>query len=439
MRRLLRSIQDRRTRTTLDALDKVQAIIEFRPDGTITHANALFLTTMGYRLEDIVGRHHRIFVEPDHAASEAYARFWDDLAIGRTDTGLYCRLHKDGSEVWLQSSYNPIVGLSGKVERIVKFATDVSAQRSRSADMDSRLQAIDRAQGVIEFDVNGTILDVNDNFLAAVGYAREDVVGRHHRMFVGETEARSPEYAAFWARLRAGQHDAAVYRRLGRGGRVVWIQATYNPVFDAYGNARRVIKYATDITPQTLAAQTLQSEVVGLSTTVTGNARKAEDANGRALAARQSAELGSSVVDNVIRSMDSIRQSMGSITEVVDLIDALAFQTNMLALNAAVESARAGEAGRGFAVVAQEVRELAVRSKEAARQIHGLIGTAGERVNEGADSVTAAGSAMREILSSVAEVVAMVGEIRESSLLQSSGVQKVNEAVRELESVYGHG
>ena len=421
------------------ALDKVQAIIEFHADGTIAGANALFLQTMGYRLEEIIGQHHRIFVDADHAASEAYAQFWASLQSGRADTGLYRRLRKDGSDVWLQSSYNPMMGMSGKVDRIVKFATDVSAARASSADRDSRLQAIDRAQGVIEFDVDGVILDANDNFLAAVGYRREEIVGRHHRLFVSEAEAAAPDYAAFWARLRAGHYESAVYRRLGKHGAVVWIQATYNPVLDASGQVFRVVKYATDITPQTVAAQTLQNEVGGLSGTVLGNARKAEEANGRALVARQAAEQGSAVVGDVVHSMDAIRQSMGSITEVVDLIDALAFQTNMLALNAAVESARAGDAGKGFAVVAQEVRNLATRSKEAARQIHGLISSAGERVNEGASSVDAAGSAMRDILASVADVVAMVGDIRESALLQSSGIQKVNDAVRELESVYGHG
>lgn len=438
MRPLFRSLQTYRSQAKLAALDNVQAIIEFRPDGTIIDANPLFLRTMGYRLDEVIGRHHRMFVEADYAASPHYAAFWETLKGGRGDTGLYRRLRKDGSEVWLQSSYNPIVGLSGKVDRIVKFATDVSAQQARSADKDSRLQAIDRAQGVIEFDINGTILDANANFLDAVGYTREEVVGKHHRMFVSETEAASADYAAFWSRLREGHYASALYRRFGKHGAVVWIQATYNPVLDASGRVFRVIKYATNVTPQTLAAQTLQTEVGGLSGTVLGNARKAEDANGRALAARQSAEQGGAVVDDVVRSMASIRQSMGSITEIVDMIDALAFQTNMLALNAAVESARAGEAGRGFAVVAQEVRNLASRSKDAAREIHALISTAGERVDEGTSSVDAAGAAMREILVSVGEVVAMVGDIRESSLLQSNGIQKVNNAVRELESVYGH-
>ncbi|WP_285401516.1 methyl-accepting chemotaxis protein [Luteibacter sp. ME-Dv--P-043b] len=422
----------------LAALDKVQAVIEFTPDGHVRHANALFLETMGYRLDEIRGAHHRMFVAGDEADTDAYTAFWAALRTGRSDTGLYRRRRKDGSDVWLQSSYNPLFDRGGQVVSVIKYATDVTAQRIAAADMDGRLQAIDRAQATIEFDLDGTILDANENFLSAMGYARDEVVGRHHRMFVESDEASSPGYAAFWARLREGRHAAALYRRLGRDGRVVWIQATYNPILDFNGVPMKVIKYATDITAQTLAAQTLQREVVSLSGAVVDNASKAGNAEQLASGARQAAERGGEVMRDVVRTMGGIQEGTRSIEDILELIDALSFQTNLLSLNASIEAARAGESGRAFAVVADEVRQLAVRSASASKQIHQLIGDARGRVEEGASLVGTAGRTMDEIVASIANVTQVTSTISESAVAQSSGIQRVNQAVAQLEAVYGN-
>ncbi|MET0506102.1 MAG: methyl-accepting chemotaxis protein [Luteibacter sp.] len=430
--------RNRRTQERLDALDKVQAIIEFTPEGYVRHANALFLQTMGYGLEEIRGAHHRLFVAPEDTASAAYEAFWAGLRAGRGDTGLYRRRRKDGGDVWLQSSYNPMFDRGGEVVGVIKYATDVTAQRIASADMDGRLQAIDRAQATIEFALDGTILEANDNFLNAMGYARDEVIGRHHRMFVDPAEASSPGYATFWARLREGRHDAALYRRLGRDGRVVWIQATYNPILDFNGVPMKVIKYATDITAQTLAAQTLQREVVALSGAVVDNAKKADKAEQLADGARDAAERGGEVMRDVVRTMGGIQEGTRSIEDILELIDALSFQTNLLSLNAAIEAARAGESGKAFAVVADEVRQLAVRSAEASKQIHQLIGDARERVNEGAGLVASAGDTMDEIVAAIVDVTQVTGVISESAERQSSGIQRVNAAVTQLEAVYGN-
>ncbi|MET0254175.1 MAG: methyl-accepting chemotaxis protein [Luteibacter sp.] len=430
--------RNRRTQERLDALDKVQAIIEFSPEGYVRHANALFLQTMGYGLEEIRGAHHRLFVAPEDTASAAYEAFWAGLRAGRGDTGLYRRRRKDGGDVWLQSSYNPMFDRGGEVVGVIKYATDVTAQRIASADMDGRLQAIDRAQATIEFALDGTILEANDNFLNAMGYARDEVIGRHHRMFVDPAEASSPGYATFWARLREGRHDAALYRRLGRDGRVVWIQATYNPILDFNGVPMKVIKYATDITAQTLAAQTLQREVVALSGAVVDNAKKADKAEQLADGARDAAERGGEVMRDVVRTMGGIQEGTRSIEDILELIDALSFQTNLLSLNAAIEAARAGESGKAFAVVADEVRQLAVRSAEASKQIHQLIGDARERVNEGAGLVASAGDTMDEIVAAIVDVTQVTGVISESAERQSSGIQRVNAAVTQLEAVYGN-
>ncbi|UPG96328.1 methyl-accepting chemotaxis protein [Luteibacter aegosomatissinici] len=425
-------------RGKLAALDKVQAIIEFGPDGTVRHANGLFLQTMGYRLAEIIGKHHRQFVDPAEAGSTAYAEFWEGLRQGKPDSGLYRRLHKHGGDVWLQSSYNPIKDAFGRVTGVVKYATDVTERRRAEADMDGRLRAIDRAQATIEFALDGTILDANANFLAAMGYTIDEIVGRHHRMFVDPTEADSDAYIAFWNGLREGRHTSALYRRFGRGGRIVWIQATYNPILDAHGKPVRVVKYATDITAQTMAAQTLQREVVSLSHAVLDNAEKAGRAEALAGGARAAAQRGGGVVADVVRTMGAIQDSTRSVEDILEMIDTIAFQTNLLSLNAAIEAAHAGESGKGFAVVADEVRQLAQRSGNASKQIHALIGNARDRVDEGAELVGSAGLVMQEILGAVDHVTEVTSAIGESAQVQSTGIERVNAAVTQLESVYGH-
>jgi methyl-accepting chemotaxis protein len=430
--------RDRDTRGKLDAIDKVQAVIEFAPDGTIRHANPLFLELMGYRLKELVGTHHRRFVRTEDVASPDYAAFWASLRTGQPDTGLYRRLRKDGREVWLQSSYNPLFDRHGQVTGVVKYATDVTAQRAEAADMDGRLQAIDRAQATIEFDLDGVILDANENFLTAMGYTLDEVVGRHHRIFVEAGEAGTAAYASFWARLREGHHHAALYRRIGGDGRVVWIQATYNPIFDSRGVPMKIVKYATDITAQTVAAQTLQREVVALSGAVIDNAGKATRAEELAGGARHAAERGGLVMSDVIRTMGSIQDSTRSIEDILELIDTLAFQTNLLALNAAIEAAHAGESGRGFAVVADQVRQLALRSADASKQIHHLIQDARTQVDEGAALVGTAGQTMGDIVDAIGDVTQVATAISESASVQASGIQRVNSAVTQLESVYGH-
>lgn len=424
-------------RGKMAALEQVQAIIEFSPDGTVTHANSLFLRAMGYRLDEVVGRHHRMFVDPADAASPAYAAFWDGLRRGQADAGLYRRLRKDGGDVWLQSSYNPIFNAAGRVSGVVKYATDVTERRKAEADMDGRLRAIDRAQATIEFALDGTILDANANFLAVMGYTLDEIVGRHHRMFVDPAEAASPDYAAFWAGLREGRHVGALYRRIGRDGRIVWIQATYNPILNAQGQPVRVVKYATDITAQTLAAQTLQREVVALSQAVMDNASKASRAETLAGGARSAAKRGGGVVADVVQTMDAIQDSTRSVEDILSLIDSIAFQTNLLSLNATIEAAHAGESGKGFAVVADEVRHLALRSGSASKEIHALIGNARDRVDEGARLVRTAGEAMDEILGAVDHVTEVTSAIGESAQVQSAGIERVNAAVSHLESVYG--
>lgn len=250
-----------KTSAKLQALDRSQAVIEFAPDGTIISANANFLGTVGYDLAEVQGQHHRMFVDPAERDSPAYTAFWAALARGEYQRGEYKRLGKNGREIWLQATYNPIAGRDGQTTGIVKFATDITAEKLRSADTRGQVEAIGRSQGVIEFALDGTILTANANFLDAVGYSLSELKGQHHSLFVDAAERETAPYRAFWAALARGEFQSGEFRRIGKDGRDIWLQATYNPILDPTGRPLKVIKFATDITAEKLRNAELQGQV----------------------------------------------------------------------------------------------------------------------------------------------------------------------------------
>ena len=251
------------------AASRSQAVIEFDLDGAIRTANENFLATVGYGLDEVEGRHHRMFVDAEYGRSPEYAAFWAALGRGEFQAGEFKRLGKGGREVWIQATYNPVLDASGRPTGVVKFATDVTEQKLRNAEYEGKVEAIGKAQAVIEFETDGTILSANDNFLATVGYAAPEIEGRHHRMFVDAEYGRSPEYAAFWAALGRGEFQAGEFKRLGKGGREVWIQATYNPILDLNGVPFKVVKFATDVTDQ--VRQREQTDILSLVANETDN------------------------------------------------------------------------------------------------------------------------------------------------------------------------
>ena len=232
----------------LAAVYRSLAVIEFDPAGNILMANDNFLKVTGYEERELVGKHHRMFVDPEFADSDEYAAFWKKLGQGESDVSEYKRIGKNGREIWIQASYNPILGRNGKVVKVVKFATDITRSRLQAAEDAGKIAAISRVQAVIEFTASGEILTANDNFLAVLGYTLGEIRGRHHSMFVDPAYAQSPDYEEFWQSLRRGEYIAEEFRRLGKGGREVWIQASYNPIFDPDGRIMKVVKFATDIT-----------------------------------------------------------------------------------------------------------------------------------------------------------------------------------------------
>jgi methyl-accepting chemotaxis protein len=250
---------------TLEAISRSQAIIEFNLDGTIITANPNFLSVMGYALDEIVGKHHSMFAEPGYADSSEYRAFWDKLKRGEFDAAEYKRIGKGGREVWIQASYNPVMDKSGKPMKVVKFATDITARKLAAADAQGQLSAISKSQAVIEFNMSGEVLTANENFCSALGYHLDEIKGRHHRMFVQPAYAQSSEYREFWDRLGRGEFQAAEYLRIGKGGKEVWIQATYNPIFDLNGKPFKVVKYATDITDRKAAISMLGKSLARLA------------------------------------------------------------------------------------------------------------------------------------------------------------------------------
>jgi methyl-accepting chemotaxis protein len=304
----------------IQAISKSQGMIEFDLDGTIISANDNFLNAMGYTLDEVRGRHHSIFVDEAHARSPEYKAFWDRLNRGEFVTDEFKRIGKGGNDVWIQASYNPILDLNGRPAKVVKFATDVTEQKTRTADYEGQIQAIGKSQGMIEFNMDGTIISANDNFLNAMGYTLDEVRGRHHSIFVDEAHARSPEYKAFWDRLNRGEFVADEFKRIGKAGNDVWIQASYNPILDLNGRPRKVVKFATDVTER-VELQRAAAEQHHRTQELTGQV--VESANQFAEGSRVIAESSANLSDGAQTQAASVEEMTASVAELTNAIQVI--------------------------------------------------------------------------------------------------------------------
>ncbi|OWP72145.1 chemotaxis protein [Pseudomonas sp. K2I15] len=355
------------------ALERSMAVVEFDLNGKVLRANDNFLQALGYRPDEWSTKSHRDFCLPALTSSAAYSEFWAELRAGKFVSGTFQRVHKDGQTVWLEASYNPVLDERGQVLKIVKYALVVTDKVAQEAATRSKLAALDRAMAVIEFDLSGNVLVANENFLNVMGYGLAELKGKHHRLFCEPALVNSNEYTDFWRRLNAGEFFSGQFKRLGKHGRVVWLEASYNPVYDADGKLTKIVKFASDITERVEKFE--------------ADSRGASRAYHISAETEKFAEQGTQVIQETASEMRRIAENIGAsarlvgqlgdrseqITAIVNTIRGIADQTNLLALNAAIEAARAGDQGRGFAVVADEVRQLAGRTSRSTAEISEMI------------------------------------------------------------------
>ncbi|MCG7390022.1 PAS domain-containing methyl-accepting chemotaxis protein [Pantoea sp. ACRSB] len=417
-----------RPSATLNSLNSAIAMIEFTPEGIILNANSLFLDRMGYALNEVIGQHHSLFCTADFVQSSQYRDFWLRLKRGESFSDKYLRLAKNSRPVWLEANYVPVRDRAGRVVKIVKLATDITARIIDAQEQRAMTTAIDRSMAVITFNLKGEVLKANANFLNTMGYRADEVIGLPHSRFCSEELRQSAEYKAFWEKLNRGEFISGQFQRVNKQGRTVWLRATYNPVFDAEGILYKVVKFATDVTAQVEKNQQERDA--------------AQQAYKTALQTRESTRHGASVIENSVQTINALAGELHGISddisdlsdssdrigEIVASIRRIADQTNLIALNAAVEAARAGTHGRSFAVVANEVRTLAANINQATSEIESrmqqnqllatkaLQGIASnmKRADEGVVLAQQAGDVISELRDSSSEVVRAISHVTET-------------------------
>lgn len=488
----------------------------------IEYVNPGFTKMTGYTFDEVKGKKPGDVLQGKLTSAETKREIRESIKAQKPLYTEILNYHKNGDSYWVSLAINPVFGADGKIERFISIQSNVTSTKEKALDLTMQLEAISKSQAVIEFKMDGTIVDANKNFLDALGYTLEEVKGKHHSMFVEPAYGASPEYRQFWDTLNRGQYMYQEFKRITKSGKAVYIQASYNPIYDLSGKVCKVIKFASDVTNVALtrieneqgmteavqvltgvsqgdltkkmeieyngtfreiksalnstierlrdtvrsiiesaqAVNSAASEISSGSTdlsqrteqqassleetaasmeeitgTVRQNSQNAATANDLSTKANTVASDGGRVVEEAVTAMGNIEKSSKKISDIIGVIDEIAFQTNLLALNAAVEAARAGDAGKGFAVVASEVRSLAGRSASASKEIKALINESATQVQTGAELVNQAGETLKGIVSSVKQVSTIIAEIAAASGEQATGIDEVNTAITQMDEV----
>lgn len=411
------------SKSVLSAIYNHVAYIEFTPEGKILDANDLFLDTVGYKREEVIGKHHRIFCDSDYAKSSEYSQFWQALQGANSTSGTFMRFNANGEKLWLEATYFP-VEVNGVVTKVIKIASDITKNYVQRKSQEALTEALDKALATIEFHPDGTIIKANQNFLSTVGYSLAEIVGKHHKMFC--TDSFYQNNPRFWEELSDGQFKSGKFKRITSDGSQIWLEATYNPILDNKGKVIKIVKFASNITDRIK-----DNEAVS---------EAAQIAYESAVSSAQTAKTGSdilhdaiansdAIVSQVLKSVDLIKnlnEQSAVIGSIVSTISSIADQTNLLALNAAIEAARAGEYGRGFAVVADEVRQLAASTSSSTNEIATVVKNNQELTNDISKQITSVSDSSEQGRELIAKVSEVIQEIERGADAVSATVSKLN-------------
>lgn len=411
------------SKSVLSAIYNHVAYIEFTPEGKILDANELFLDTVGYKREEVIGKHHRIFCDSDYAKSSEYSQFWQALQGANSTSGTFMRFNANGEKLWLEATYFP-VEVNGVVTKVIKIASDITKNYVQRKSQEALTEALDKALATIEFHPDGTIIKANQNFLSTVGYSLAEIVGKHHKMFC--TDSFYQNNPRFWEELSDGQFKSGKFKRITSDGSQIWLEATYNPILDNKGKVIKIVKFASNITDRIK-----DNEAVS---------EAAQIAYESAVSSAQTAKTGSdilhdaiansdAIVSQVLKSVDLIKnlnEQSAVIGSIVSTISSIADQTNLLALNAAIEAARAGEYGRGFAVVADEVRQLAASTSSSTNEIATVVKNNQELTNDISKQITSVSDSSEQGRELIAKVSEVIQEIERGADAVSATVSKLN-------------
>src|SRR5574343_721451 len=402
-------IQDLRGKVA--AIDRSQGVIEFTLEGQVLTANQNFLGLLGYTLDEVKGKHHSMFVDSAETASPAYRAFWQKLSSGSFDSGRYRRLAKGGREIWIQATYNPVLDAAGKPFKVVKFASDITADMIRQADLDGQLTAINKAQAVIQFSLDGRVLDANPNFCAALGYNLEEIKGQHHSLFVDPEYRQTADYRAFWDKLGRGEFDAGQYKRIAKGGREIWIQATYNPIFDASGRPFKVVKFAVDTTAQVKAARALESAVTETRNVV--SAAQGGDMTSRITVHDKDGQI-LTLCEGVNELLESMSEVIAQIRTSADAVNVAAAEISQGNADLSSRTEEQASSVEETASTMEELNQTVRRNSENAQRANDLATSAQAVAEKGGNVVTMVVSTMSDIQSSsnrIADIISVIDGI----------------------------